>query len=184
MAEKIKIAFDLDGVIIDKPPLIPKRLLEWFFRGNRANKKDLHYRFPRLKLEQLIRKISHIYFFRPPISQNLYFLLNLAKNPQYELYIVSGRYSFIEKETYSWLKKRKIDQLFKKVFLNLNDRQPHLFKEETLKKIKADFFVDDDELLTGFLTKQLKDKKIYCYSPKGAKYKEVKTIQRLEEMFQ
>lgn len=161
--KKIKIAFDLDGVIIDKPPLIPKKLLEWLFRGRRKN--GLHYRFPHSKFEQRIRKISHFYLFRPPIRKNIEFIKKLAIDPKYEFYIISGRYSFLKKETERWLEKRKIDGVFKEIFINLKDEQPHLFKEKKLKEIRAEIFVDDDNLLANYLEEKLK-MKIYCFSSK------------------
>ena len=160
--EKTKTAFDLDGVIINKPPLIPKKLMERLFKGKNHN--GLHYRFPKSKLEILIRKISHYYLFRPPIRKNIKFIKELAKNDKYELYIVSGRYSFLEKETENWLKKRGIKDLFKKVYINLNDEQPHLFKEKKLKEINPISFVDDDFLLADYLTDKIKTTKIFCLS--------------------
>ncbi len=159
--KEIKIAFDLDGVIIDKPPLIPKKLLERLFRGK--NKNGLHYRFPHSKLEQRIRKISHFYLLRPPIRQNIKFIRGLAKNKKYELYIISGRYSFLEKETDIWLEKRKIRNLFKKIFINYKNDQPHLFKEKIINEIRPDIFIDDDGLLSDYLAEKVRPR-IYCFS--------------------
>lgn len=159
---KIKIAFDLDGVIIDKPPLIPKKLIERLFKG--GNHGGLHYRYPKSKLEILVRKISHYYLFRPPIKKNIEFIKELAESDKYELYIVSGRYSFLEKETENWLKKRGIKNYFKNVFINLKNMQPHLYKEEKLKEINPVLFIDDDFLLADYLADKLKTAKIFCLS--------------------
>lgn len=157
----MKIAFDLDGVIVDKPPLIPKKLLERLFRGK--NKNGLHYRFPGSKLEQRIRKISHFYLFRPPMRKNIKFIRRLAQDKKYELYAISGRYSFLAKETAIWLEKRKINGLFKKTFINLENQQPHLFKERILMRIKPEIFIDDDCLLVDFLRLRHKNLHIFCY---------------------
>lgn len=180
MGKKIKIAFDLDGIIIDKPPLIPKKLLEWLFRG--SGRAGLHYRFPTTKFEQWIRKLSHFWLFRPPIKKNIEFIKKLAKNSKYELYIISGRYSFLEKETKKWLEKRGIDGVFKKVFINLSDKQPHLFKEEKLREIKADIFVDDDYLLADYLAEK-NICRIFCYS-KDIKCSKAKALEELSELFE
>lgn len=162
MSEKIKIAFDLDGILIDKPPFIPKKLLEWAFKGGNHDK--LHYRFPKTKLGQWIRKISHFYLFRPPIKENIAFIKKIAREKEYELYIISSRYSFLKKTTEYWLKKRGIDGLFKKVFLNLNDEQPHLFKERVLKQLYPNIFIDDDNLIADYLEGKLTNIKICCFS--------------------
>ena len=182
MAKSLKIVFDLDGVIADKPPLIPKPWLDWLFRGNFGN--QLHYRFPGTKIEQVIRKLSHFYLFRPPIKENIAFINRLAQKPVYELYIVSGRYSFLKPETQRWLEKRKINHLFKKVYLNLTDEQPHLFKERKLKELKADIFVDDDETLCNYLAQKLKATKIFCLNPRNGKYRFATPIRSLEGLLE
>jgi len=182
MDNKIKIAFDLDGVIIDKPPLIPKKLLEYLFRGN-TDVNNLHYRYPKTKLEIVIRKISHFYLFRPPIKQNIDYIKNLAKNSKYELYIVSARYSFLKNETAYWLKKRGINHLFKKVVINLENKQPHLYKEELLKEIGPIVFVDDDWLLADYLVAKKIHTKIYCLPGRNSGICiKAKPIKQLTEM--
>lgn len=180
MNKKIRIAFDLDGVIIDKPPLVPKEWLEWLFRGGKRD--GLHYRFPKSKLEQRIRKLSHFYLLRPPIKKNIEFIKELAKNPKYELYIISARYSFLEKETEKWLRKRMIKDLFKGIFINLEDKQPHLFKERKLKEIGAEIFVDDDCELTDYLAGKVNGCEICCFSRKSKVDGKSKTIRGLSDL--
>ncbi|MGI5826000.1 MAG: hypothetical protein ACOX50_01155 [Patescibacteria group bacterium] len=162
MNKKIKVAFDLDGVLVDKPPLISKAVIEWLFRGHKSQR--LYYRFPTKKVEQLIRKASHFYLLRPPIGENIKFVQKLAQSDQYELYVVSGRYSFLKGETEQWLKKRKVKDCFRQIFINLENMQPHLFKEKILKQIKPDIFVDDDFLLVEYLKRKVKIDKMFCYS--------------------
>ena len=181
MSKKIKIAFDLDGVIIDKPPFIPKKLLEWLFKGPR--KDELHYRFPATKFEQWIRKLSHFYLFRPPIKGNIAFIKRIAKDKRYEPYVVSGRYSFLKRETKIWLEKRKLDGIFKEIFVNLKDEQPHLFKEKILKKLKVDIFLDDDSLLADYLTSRLINTKVYCLVSGSERCLKAKGITSLGELF-
>lgn len=179
---KIKIAFDLDGIIIDKPPLIPKKLLERLFKGKGNGK--LHYRFPHSKLEQKIRKLSHFYLFRPPIRKNIEFIKKLANDNNYELFVVSGRYSFIKDETKVWFEKRGLENVFKNIFLNSSDKQPHLFKEEKLREIDADIFVDDDCLIITYLLDKIKGLKIFCYSQDNADFsdKGVNFVKNLNEI--
>jgi hypothetical protein len=142
--------------------LVPKRLLEWLFKGGGSR---LHYRFPHSNLEQMIRKISHFYLFRPPMGKNINFIKKIAKDDDYELYIVSSRYSFLKRETEIWLEKRNLEKLFKKIYLNEKNEQPHLFKEKVLKEIKPDIFIDDDEAIVDYLCQKTKTH-IYCFSLK------------------
>ena len=156
--KKIKIGFDLDGVIIDKPPFVPKRIIEWLFKGSGQG---LNYRFPSCPIEQRVRKLSHFYLLRPPIKKNLTIVKNFSQNPNYELYLISSRYLFLAEETRSWLQKRGIEGLFKKTCFNFDNQQPHLFKEEKLKKLGLDIYLEDDELIADYLKKRLKKTKIF-----------------------
>lgn len=180
MSKKIKIAFDLDGILIDKPPFISKRLLEWAFKGGNGGK--LHYRFPETKIEQWIRKLSHFYLFRPPIRENIQFVKELARNKEYELYIVSARYSFLKKETDIWLKEAGLDGLFKKIFLNQDNEQPHLYKERILRSLKPNIFIDDDDLIADFLAEKLPKVKIFCCFDRGEKCRKAKFIKSITEI--
>jgi len=166
---RIKIAFDLDGILIDKPPFIPKRLLEWAFKGGDGSK--LHYRFPKTKLEQWIRKLSHFYLFRPPIRKNIEVVRRLAKDKRYELYIISARYSFLKKETEVLFKKWKINNFFKKVFLNLENKQPYIFKAEILETLEPEVFIEDDPLIIRYVLPKIEKTKIFFYysDPQAAK---------------
>ena len=174
--KNIKIAFDLDGVLADKPPLVPKALLEYLFRG--GTKRDLHYRYPRARLEISLRKLSHFYLFRPPIKRNIA-LLRRVKEAGAKVYLVSSRYSFLEKETKIWLKKRGLANIFEKVFLNLKDEQPHLFKEKVLRGIEPDFYLEDDQLVVDYLKRKISSRLILI--KKGGKGEELEKIFSLKE---
>jgi uncharacterized HAD superfamily protein len=153
-----KIGFDLDGVIINKPPFIPAFLMEFLVRAH--NNKDLSYRFPKTKLEKLVRWVSHHPIFRPPIKKNINLIHELYKNKNYELYVVSSRYSFLDKRTKQWFDYYCLDGLFKKIHINLKNEQPHLFKEGMIKKLNLDVFIDDDLLLLNYLKKREKKVKL------------------------
>ena len=98
--KKIKIGFDLDGVIIDKPPIVPRFLLEKLVRQNMN--KHLAYRYPSSEIERQIRILSHHPIFRPPIQKNVSIIKQLYKSKDYKLYVVSSRYSFLKKRTEQW----------------------------------------------------------------------------------
>jgi hypothetical protein len=59
----IRIGFDLDGVIVGKPPLVPRDLIE-FLTKKPANA-SLHFRFPKSCLEQYVRKFFPFLSFSP-----------------------------------------------------------------------------------------------------------------------
>jgi uncharacterized HAD superfamily protein len=169
-SKKIKIGFDLDGTLVDKPFLIPNSLIQWLFKGHR---KGLDYRFPKTKLEQFIRRLSHFYLFRPPIKLNLKFLKKIANNKDCRLYLISSRYSFLKKETRVWLEKRAIKNLFQKIELNHQDQPPYLFKEKKLRQLGVEVYFEDDPAIAGYLKKKLPRTKI-CLVGRSSK---IRTIQ-------
>jgi len=176
MEKKIRIAFDLDGVIVNKPPIIPKSIIECLFRGSK--KKTLHYKIPKSAIEIIIRKLSHLFFLRPPLTKNIEFIKKLKNTEKYEIYIVSGRYSFLKNETKKWLENTKNDRLFEKVFTNENDEQPHVFKEKILGLIKPHIFVDDDDVIIEYLQKKKVVTKL-LYLPEGMALSETKILKWL-----
>src|SRR3989344_1182570 len=120
-SKTIRIGFDLDGIFIDKPPLVPKKLIEWLYRSH--NNKQLSYRYPKTNFEKLVRKISHHYRLRPPINENLDFIRKLSKDEKFELYVISSRYNFLEDRTKKWIKIHNLNGVFKEVHLNLKNEQ-------------------------------------------------------------
>ncbi|KUK82644.1 MAG: hypothetical protein XD98_0542 [Microgenomates bacterium 39_6] len=156
--KKIKIGFDLDGVIVGRPPLVPKRFLERLFRGG---KEGLVYRFPDNKINRFLRKLSHHYFFRPPIKDNLTFLKKLAQDPDVEVYLISGRYGFLKKETQEWLDRWGVNNGLAGIFLNEENLPPHIFKEKILKKLDLDVYLEDDEQIVSFLKEKIPQTKFY-----------------------
>ncbi|MBN1262748.1 MAG: hypothetical protein JW991_00130 [Candidatus Pacebacteria bacterium] len=164
LSKKIRLGFDLDGVIVDKPRLVPKSLLERLFKGSQ---KGLNYRFPGNGLEQVIRRLSHFYLFRPPLKGNIKVIRKIKRKRRTVLYLISSRYFFLEKETRIWLKKRKIDDLFDGFILNLKNEQPHLFKERMIKKLKLDYYFEDDPLIVGYLKSRIKKTRIFLVKNDG-----------------
>ena len=163
----MRIGFDFDGVFIDKPPFIPKKLIERLYKKKSSN---LSYRFPS-KAEQVIRILSHKKIFRPPIRENIATIKKYKKNGSHTFFLISGRFGFIKKETENLLKHYQLEEMFKKRFINYDNNQPHIHKKNVLKHIQLDRYVDDDFDLILFLSKitpktiffwvnKLEDKKI------------------------
>ncbi|OGM11249.1 hypothetical protein A2Z22_00620 [Candidatus Woesebacteria bacterium RBG_16_34_12] len=150
----IKVGFDLDGVIIGKPPFVPNLVMEKLVRKNNHG---LAYRFPESKIEKCIRWLSHYPLLRPPIKRNIQFIHELYNSQEYQLFVVSSRFSFLEERTKEWFKFYKLRKLFKEIYINLNNEQPHLYKEKMIKKLKLNVFIDDDLPLLEYLRKKLGD---------------------------
>ncbi len=154
-SKRIRIGFDLDGVIIGKPFFIPQSLMEKLIRKKMDH--QLAYRFPESASERYIRYLSHHPLLRLPIRKNIKLIKELYKSNKYELYVVSSRYLFLEGRTKDWFKFYKLKNFFKEIYINLKNEQPHLYKERMIKKLKLNVFIDDDKPLLEYLKKRVKN---------------------------
>ncbi len=161
----MNIGFDLDGIFIDRPPFVPRWLIEWLYRGPQNH--EPKYRFPSTKIEQSIRKLSHYSLLRPKISQNIEFLEQFCKDKKNNLFLITSRYHFLENETLNILKKYNVDKCFSKMYLNDKNEQPHLFKSRIIGKLNLSIFVDDDLKLLLYLQKDYPKLKLLWYNQKS-----------------
>ncbi len=144
----MNIGFDLDKIFINYPPFMPDWLIDKLYK-----EKDngiLKYRIPG-KAEQLIRKASHHPILRPLIKENVDFLGQLAKDKNNNLFLISSRFEFLKRRTDKLSKKYHFDEIFKKLYFNYNNIQPHIFKDEAIKEAKIDRYVDDDLSLLKYV---------------------------------
>ena len=146
----MKIGFDLDKVFISTPPFVPSIVMEKLYRAR--NNGVLLYRIP-TRPEQLFRKAIHIPLLRQPMKDNLTFLRQLATENKHQLYLISSRFNFLEPETKRLVKKYALDKIFDELYFNYDNKQPHEFKNEVLKKLNLDIFVDDDLSLVRYVAK-------------------------------
>jgi hypothetical protein len=160
------LGFDFDKVFIDYPPFIPYTLVDYLYKGslvfrkNRTKNVVLHYRFPG-PFEQKIRVLSHYPLFRHVIKPNVASLKRIAAKKKYKTYLVSSRFGFLKDRTQLLMEKHKFKDYFDGVYFNFENKQPHLFKEETIRNLKIDTYIDDDLDLVLYLSKKIPDLKIY-----------------------
>lgn len=169
-SKTIRIGFDLDGVIIDKPPFIPKSILEWAIRNH--SKRILSYRYPGRR-EQFIRMCIHYPTFRPSITENVHLVKKLSKQNQTTLYAITGRYGFLKKRTHQWLKKHQLTKVFKAIHLNERNQQPHKFKKITIEKLKLNIFIDDDKHIVNYLKERVRKTRIILFTKGNTNLKEI-----------
>lgn len=158
----MKIGFDLDNVFIGTPPLIPPTLIERLYR--KKTNGILIYRIPS-KTEQFIRQISHHPLIRPPKRKNLEFLNSISKET-HTLYLISSRFDFLKKHTEKIVKKYKMDKLFNMLYFNYHNKQPHIFKQELIKSLNLEKYVDDDLHLLKYIASKNNRIKLYWLNKK------------------
>jgi len=178
----MNVGFDLDQVFINHPQFIPYKIVDWLHRGPQHNGPT--YRFPRTKFEQSLRKFSHSRLFRPQISQNVAFLKELTTSKSPKLHLITSRYSFLEKKTQKLLKKYELVHLFTSVNLNLQNEQPHLFKERIINELELDLFIDDDLKLLKYLKSHCPKTQLVWYNPyhKANDHVGITTVHKLSQV--
>ncbi len=149
-SRKIIIGIDIDGIFVDKPPLVPARVINYLYR--KTNSKSLEYKIPVNYFDKKLRIISHSKMFRPIIKNNLNWLKENTHNPDLNIYIVSGRYSFLERKTKKLLRNNGVDLTDEKIKLNNKNIQPHIFKNQIIKSLKINFMIDDDIFMLKYLS--------------------------------
>jgi len=147
----MNIGFDLDKVFIEYPFFLPD------FVVNKAYKiifdNSIVYRIPS-KPEQFLRLLLHYPLLRQPINKNIEFVKNISKKNAHNYFLISGRFGFLQKRTDEIIKKYELDKVFKKIFINLRNEQPHIFKSNLMKKLQINKYVDDDLYLLRYASKQ------------------------------
>lgn len=159
----MNIGFDFDKVFIDYPPFVPAILINRIYK--KKAKGALLYRIPS-KPEQLLRRISHHHRLRPMIKKNLIVLQAISEKNNHKLYLISSRFGFLKKPTDKIVKNHELEKFFHELHFNFNDKQPHLFKDELIKKLKIERYVDDDLPLLKFLAKRNHKTKFFWLNSK------------------
>lgn len=154
----MKIGFDLDRIFINYPPFIPGELIEKLYKEKSNG--TLRYRIPS-KFEQIIRKLSHFYLLRPPMQENIDVVKTMLDNKKNSYYLISSRFGFLEKQTDVVIKRYGLNKLFSKLYFNIDNKQPHFFKNSIIKKLRIDVYIDDDLSLLHFLAQ--KNKKTHFF---------------------
>ena len=159
----MNIGFDLDKVFINYPFFLPDFVIDKAYKIIFDN--NIIYRIPS-KPEQFLRLLLHYPLFRQPIKKNIEFVKNISKNNAHNYFLISGRFSFLKKRTDEIIKKYGLDKVFKKIFINLRNEQPHIFKSDLMKKLQIDKYVDDDLYLLRHASKQNPKTKFFWLNEK------------------
>lgn len=157
----MNIGFDLDKIFIDYPPFVPDIIFDKFYK--KKSNGELLYRIP-AKPEQFLRYLIHHPLLRPPIQKNLDFLYEFSKSKN-NLFLISSRFGFLETRTNELVKKYGFEKIFKGLYFNYGNKQPHVFKNGVIKELKIQKYVDDDFALVKYLAKENKNVSFYWLNP-------------------
>ncbi len=178
----MNVGFDLDKIFINLPPLVPTRIIDWFYKGKPNG--SLKYRTPG-RVEQIIRIFSHYPLFRPPIAKSMDYIKNMALTNTNKYYLISSRFSFLGKRTAAIIKRYRFNKIFNAMYFNYSNNQPHKFKDEIIKKLNLDMYIDDDLQLLEYLAGKNPKTKFFWLNNKVSKSmgKNLFAIKNISEMF-
>lgn len=174
----MNIGFDLDKVFINTPPFIPKSFIDKLYK--KRDNGILLYRIPG-SAEQIVRSISHLPIFRPPMKENLDFLRFYPKDKN-KLYLISSRYKFLENKTKRIIKKYHFDKIFNEMYFNFANEQPHIFKKRIIKNLKLDYYIDDDLSLLNYVAQDNPKTKFFWLTNQSQKTPLPNNIQAISKL--
>lgn len=148
----LKVGLDLDGVILYNPARIVRPLITFVKRAV-LHKSSTKFFIPRAYWEQIVWKFLHksSIFVAPGFEE----IKQLTQNKKIELYIITGRYSFLREDFEKWIKAIHAHTFVKDWYFNEHDEQPHIFKEKLITKLNLDVFVEDNWDIVNYLNSQL-----------------------------
>lgn len=142
MAKKpLKVGFDLDGVILYNPVRV-LRPFSALASKILFNKKNTSFFIPQSPFAKFAWYLLHKSSFIP--ARGLKDLKNLVKQGKIEAHLITGRYSSLSHDFENWMKSLDASSIFTTQSHNTKNEQPHIFKQNMIKKLGLDIFVEDN----------------------------------------
>jgi hypothetical protein len=160
--QKIKIGFDMDGVILENPSRVFRSLISRSKKAHLFPRKELEFFHPTSKLGKFLWLLVHKSSFR--LADGFTNLEKLASQGNLEIYIVSARFACLQSDTAKWRKIINRNNIFKAIYFNDHDEQPHFFKERMVRQLDLDYFVEDNWDVVNYLSSQQKKTQIWWLS--------------------
>ena len=115
---KLKVGFDLDGVILYNPirtfrPFASffKFLKPYLFHENAES-----FYFPNSNLEKFVWRQLHKTSFK--VADGYQMIYELVKKGLFDAYLITSRYDFLKRDFEYWVKKIKAKKIFKGCYYN------------------------------------------------------------------
>lgn len=141
MKRPLKVGFDLDGVILYNPIRV-LRPLSALISKLIFKKKTTSFFIPQNPIAKFAWYLLHKTSFIP--ARGLNDLRKLVKEGKVEAHLITGRYSSLTHDFQSWMKSLNSEHLFASQSHNVKNEQPHIFKQNMIKKLGLDIFVEDN----------------------------------------
>lgn len=160
MSKVVRIGLDFDGVVVYDPVRIIRAPVKWF-KKRVLKKSKLSFFVPKNEWQKWLWKVVFSSSILP--ARGIKLLKQMSENSCIELYLITGRFDFLESHLEKWLVKYGLDKVFESVMVNRNE-QPHLFKERVINELNLDYFVEDNLDVVLYLKKKVKAKIFWIYN--------------------
>lgn len=147
--QKIRVGFDMDGVLLYNPSRIFRPLISRSKQAHLLPRKEMEFYHPESRIEQWLWWLVHKTSFKP--ATGFTELEQLAQTGRLELHIVSARFACLRADTQQWLRLLNRQGIFASCNFNDQDEQPHLFKQRKLQELDLDYFVEDNWDVVAYL---------------------------------
>lgn len=152
MKNPLKIGFDLDGVLLYNPARVFRPIsivIKKILKHRESVRTDFYY--PKSNIEKAIWVLIHKSSIS--ISEGYNMIGQLVKEDKIEAYIVTSRYDCLKNDLNEWLKKMKAHEIFKGIYHNEKNLQPHIFKAQKINKLRLQYFVEDNFDIVQYINK-------------------------------
>ncbi len=166
----IRVGVDFDGVVTQNP-LRAARAIIAGVKHRILGIKKLSFFVPKGKWQKLVYYAGVV---APSLwpAKGIDLLKEMAGSGKYKFVLVTGRYKFVKKQTYDWIKKYNIDKTFEKIYINEEQEQPHDYKKRIIANEAFDYYIEDNWDIVQKLCSSSSTKVFWIYNflDKGREY--------------
>lgn len=157
----IRIGFDLDGVLLYNPARIIRRPVKSFKRRFIPKRENTFF----VPHSPLMKFIWHLFHKSSVwVADGYDMIVELSKDPDIEIYLVTARFGYLRPDVEKWLRKINAKAVFVKCIINEKDEQPHQYKLKQVKKLKLNYFVEDNWDIVSHLAEKTDIKAYWIYN--------------------
>jgi hypothetical protein len=104
---------------------------------------------PKTKIEKFGWNLIHLTSLFP--AKGVGKLKEMVNTGNYEFFLISGMFDFMENWLEWFLNTWKLNGLFNSVYLNRENKLPHEFKAMKIRQLKLDYYIEDDVEIAKYL---------------------------------
>lgn len=146
----LRVGFDFDGVILYNPLRVIRPLMAYLKLKKVVKRDQLVFFTPHTSWQSAVWWLAHQSSLFP--AQGLRELRPLIATGQIEAHLITGRYPQLAADVHRKLRLFGLTDIFTSVNTMPTVQQPHMFKEEMIRHLKLDIFVEDNYDIAAYLT--------------------------------